>query len=498
VTYDQLVEGLRASTYEMQREGMEVRAGLKQEQNLAEIVERYAWLFSDEALSVAIDAEASATPDDRESRRRVRIAIVQGLIDRRTAAAEDKLTTLYATSTVELPDGGRLPFFSAQSSLVRQPDPRLREQIGDGCAAVMESADDLALTVMASTLDVLRDLGQESYTAFWSETKRVDYAALSAELTRVVDASADVYRRRVGGWMELAGRGFGDCPWWHSSHFRSLPEHAARYSAARFEPAMRETFRRLGLDLFHLPTVTLDLADRPAKNPRASVWVPAAGVEVHLLTRPQGGYLDYAAFLHESGHALHFGLSDPAIGWPLTNLGSMAYAELWSFLIESIGQDPRWLAQALQVEDSVAEAIASDVGAVQLMMFVRLAAKFAYELALYAGDPLEVRRGRELYARILGERTGFRYDPRAWQFDRDAAFYSADYLRALLASTALRERLDDMFGSPWWSHAETGRWLSDQWRRGWVREAEQLVIEVGGEPRSGDALLRVFRERLPA
>jgi hypothetical protein len=276
-----------------------------------------------------------------------------------------------------------------------------------------------------------------------------------------------------------------------------VAEHDAVYSVDRFQPAMRATFRDLGLELFDSPVIHLDLSDRPAKNPRASVAVPEAGREVHLLVRPSGGNHDYAAFLHEAGHALHFGLTDPGIGWPLANLSrSMAYPELWSFLIEGIGRDPLWIEQALQVPAEQAHRIAADLTAVHLMMFTRYSAKLELELELYAGDPLDKERGRSLYEQVPRRPTGFLYDPRWWQFDRDAAFYSADYLRAWLAQAEVERLLRERFGERWWASRDAGNWLPRQWRRGCEPEAEETVAELGGRPWSGDALLVSFEQRL--
>src|SRR5262252_8648727 len=137
MTYHEVVRGLRDSTYELQNEGRLVRAGLKTEQDTASIVERYAWLYSSEALAV-VDDPAS------EAQRRVRAAIMQGIIERRTAAQEDRLTTFYARAVVPL-DGDELPFFGAQARQSREPDPRLREALGEGMSAVVEQADGLSL-----------------------------------------------------------------------------------------------------------------------------------------------------------------------------------------------------------------------------------------------------------------------------------------------------------------------------------------------------------------
>ena len=490
MTYDEIVQGLRDSTYELQNECRLVRAGLKTEQDTATIIDRYGWLYSDESLQVV------AQPED-EAQKRVRSAVLQGIIQRRTATQEDRLTTFYSEAQAPVKDE-QIPFYTAQAQLVSEADPRRREALGDGLGVVMAEAEELNLELNATVEQVIKELGFRGQIDFWSSLKEIDYQPLKEELVRVADGATDRYRTWVEPRMEAAGRAFGDTPQAHMPYLRGLREHDDAFTKVRFEPAMRRTFADLGLDLFTTPTILIDLADRPAKNPRASVWVPEAGREVHLLTRPAGGNSDYSAFLHESGHALHFGLTDPAIGWPLANVGrSMAYAELWSFLVERIGHDPVWIAEATGVSDSQAERIATDLTGVDLMLFVRYVGKLEVELELYAGDPLDAVRGEHLYANRLTSRTGFAYDRRAWQFDRDAGFYSADYLRAWLAEAALERSLRKRFGERWWASHQAGDWLQLQWRRGWQPEAEQTVTEMGGKAWSGDALLERLERRLP-
>jgi len=174
-----------------------------------------------------------------------------------------------------------------------------------------------------------------------------------------------------------------------------------------------------------------------------------------------------------------------------------AYAEM----IAANCRGLRWLAvdheenRGSSVEE--ADRIAADLTGVDLMMFTRYVGKLSYELELYSGDALDSARGRRLFAGVMGARTGFRYDPRMWQFDRDGGYYSADYLRAWLAEAALEERLRERFGAEWWASRQAGEWLRRQWRRGSLPEAEETVAEEGGRPWSGEALDRVFSGRLP-
>src|SRR5207237_9403178 len=114
-----------------------------------------------------------------------------------------------------------------------------------------------------------------------------------------------------------------------------------------------------------------------------------------------------------------FGLTDPAVGWPLSNLSrSMAYPELWSFLAERIGHEPGWISQATGVGASEAERISADLVGVDLMLFMRYVGKLACELDLYAGGPLDAARGRALFASLPSARTGCVADARACQCHR--------------------------------------------------------------------------------
>src|SRR5215469_15477308 len=162
MTYDEIVQGLRDSTYELENEGRLVRAGLKTEQDTAAIIERYAWLYSADALAVVSE------PAD-EAQKRVRAALLQGIIWRRTAPQEDRLTTFYAEASAPVGEE-QMPFYTAQAQLVTE-------------------AEDLNLELNATVLQVIHEQGFGGYLPFWSSLKEIDYAPLEEELVRVADAA---------------------------------------------------------------------------------------------------------------------------------------------------------------------------------------------------------------------------------------------------------------------------------------------------------------------
>src|ERR687894_2567128 len=102
------VRGIKESTYEIQTESRLAYSGLKREQNIAGVLEKYAWLYSLEAVRRAGEAyRAETDPENRERLRRVYYYLLEGYIGQQTAPQEDELVSFEADATVEV-DGERI------------------------------------------------------------------------------------------------------------------------------------------------------------------------------------------------------------------------------------------------------------------------------------------------------------------------------------------------------------------------------------------------------
>ena len=94
---------------------------------------------------------------------------------------------------------------------------------------------------------------------------------------------------------------------YHTAYMRRLSPLESTYTKERATEICLATLTELGFDLAAATNIKLDLDDRPQKAPRACVIASDPPSVVHLITRAQGGLHDYQAFLHEAGHALHYG-----------------------------------------------------------------------------------------------------------------------------------------------------------------------------------------------
>jgi hypothetical protein len=210
---------------------------------------------------------------------------------------------------------------------------------------------------------------------------------------------------------------------------------------------------------------------------------------VHLITRAQGGMHDYAAFLHEAGHALHYAGCDPDLPYAFRKLArDHALTELYSYLLESVSREPGWHAEHFGLTDEEAARNAEAAEFLETFLFRRYVAKLGYELEFWrrfaddGGSPGG-------YAERLVAAVGFRYPHENYLTDMSWGFYTADYLRAWIRSAQLRHRLHADLGEDWWRNAETGEFLRELFREGTRPSSEELAARLGFDPLDTGPLL---------
>ena len=223
---------------------------------------------------------------------------------------------------------------------------------------------------------------------------------------------------------------------------RRLSPLESTYTKERATEVCLATLTELGFDLAAATNIKLDLDDRPQKAPRACVIASDPPSVVHLITRAQGGLHDYQAFLHEAGHALHYGGVDPDLPYTFRRISrDHALTEIYSYIVEAVSREPGWHARYFGLSDEQAAENADATIFLEALLFRRYEAKLRYELGFWTRF-LEDGGTPEGYEEFLTEATGIRYRRDGYLSDMDAGFYSADYLRAWIRSAQLRRAPD--------------------------------------------------------
>ena len=482
---------LQRYLFERAEEGRAVRVGEKEVSERAEIVARYRQLFTREQLDALKESEAAVSGVDRERVYRLRKTCEAGLVDIELSEREDALENAILAARVEF-RGEELPLRSAQAQLAVLPVYGDREELGELQGDESASFNDDRMELLRAREELDAELSDEpDAVARNEEEKGISLRDLSQVLSAASSDAEEAYGRLSARWFDkLLGAERPEVPTsYHVGWLRRLSPLEATYTKERATEICLQTLRQLGFDLDQEPNIKLDLDDRPQKSPRACVIAADPPKIVHLITRAQGGLHDYQAFLHEAGHALHYGNCDPELPYTFRNLSrDHALTEIYSYIFEAISREPAWHAEYFDLSEEQAAEHAEATIFLEALLFRRYTAKLHFELDFW-GNFGNGSAGPDEYHRQLTSATGIAYRPDAYLADMDAGFYSADYLRAWIRSAQLRQWLVSEVGEDWWRNRKTGDHLRALFAEGTQPTSEEIAGRLGFDPHDTKPLL---------
>jgi hypothetical protein len=477
-------ERLQRYLFERSEEWRAVRVGEKEVSEQAEIVRRYADLFSREQLDALREADAGASGDERELLYRLRKTCESGLVSAQLAEREDELENRFLAARVTF-KGEEMPLRNAQAMLSILPSYADREELGAIQAEASASFNPDRLDLLQASEELAAEYsGIADAIERNDEEKAISLRDLSRALEAASVASTESYAKLRDIWFDrLLGPDRDQVPTSsHTGYMRRLSTLESTYTKERATEVCLETLVALGFDLTAQPNIKLDLEDRPQKSPRACVIASDPPKVVHLITRAQGGLHDYQAFLHEAGHALHYAGVDPELPYVFRRISrDHALTEIYSYICEAISREPEWHELYFGLSPEQARENAEATVFLEALLYRRYEAKLRFELDFWSrfdtdgGDD-------EVYERLLTEATGVRYRRDNYLADMDAGFYSADYLRAWIRSAQLRQHLVNEIGPDWWRSTQTGELLRELFHEGTKPSSEQIAARLGFDP----------------
>ena len=453
----------------MTREYHQHFAGHKAEFEIETLYEKHRALFERETVERLRE----------EGNRELLEFAVQGFLGQATKAEEAELARLEASLELDLGDES-IPF--RQSSVVQA-----NETDSDRRAAIEAARNELTerelnplhLEAHERGARLVRELGWPDMTTMCEELSGTDLHALGRETEAFLEATEPLYEPAMEPVLqETLGFGFDRLRRSDLAAFFRAPELDAAFPAEQLVPSLERTLAPLGFDLHGQANVTVDADQRPTKSPRAFCAPVRVPDEVILVIAPVGGRDDFEALFHEAGHTEHFAHADPELPFERRYLGDNSFTEAFAFLFQNLCHEPAWLRDVLGVEDP--GPIVRQTRAVDLFFHRRYAAKIGYELLLH-GDGAPDLPGE--YARRLSGAAHVDWPRATWLTDVDAFFYVARYLRAWALERRMAATLKERFGERWWAEREAGGLLREIWSKGQRAQGEELLAELGDEPR---------------
>ncbi len=479
------VEDLERFSQEILREAYLVGAGRKSSGNEAAIYQRWGKLFLPSALE-------RFPPGPPRCRQRLEEFVKVGYVDRAIAPWQDRRRNKLLRARVRS-QGQEMPFFSASVLLAELPDREERHRLYGELSGVWRSVSEEEEAIWATFQEGVRSLGFSNGRTATEALFHYDVPHLLGQTRRFTDSTRGLFERLLRERADAEGVPFQELRAYDSGRLLRGADWSRRFPKSGLVPFLKRFLRGTGLPW---ESFRPDLAVRPKKNPRAFCAPVRIPEEVYLVLRPVGGHDDYHTALHEMGHALHFGLTDPALHPVFRRLGDASLTEGWAFVLDLLFLNGEF--RRTMIKDP---AFVRFFALSQLWMLRRYAGKIDYESRFFR-NPLDPR-SRADYVRSLARTTLVRPDEEGhmgdrWRSDIDPWMYTAAYLRAWMFAGAFTELLEERWGLRWWAHKGSGEFLARLWARGQYPTVEDLLEEFGLGELSLAPLERLLRRSLEA
>lgn len=474
---NKIYSDLEQMNYEIATESRLNRVGLKDTQDIDGILKKYSYLYTDETIeTVKKNLDDDTDPATKEDLYRLYYTLLGSNIYSHIAKLSDEMQIKLAGTNVKYKDK-EIPYFALHGMIQKEADFDEREALSALSEEVHVNFTPDKQQLLKEELKLLKDKTGLSYIAYYEQQKLMKYSEFADNLKLSMERLRPLYIDVMSKWVKTKlKRPFDNISKAHVSFLMKGGQFDSYFPVSGMVDRLKESLLKMDIDFRDYPNILIDLEDRPKKNPRACCYGAKVPNEIHLILKPFGGLTDYDTFLHEGGHALHYGSADENLSYPLRELSrDHSLTETYAFLLQNLTLEPEWL-RSMGVPAEIAQQIRYEKVISDMYMYTRYTAKFVSELEFFTrGD---ITNGN-IYADTLTKYTGFIYKPTTYLFDMDEGFYSADYLRAWLAEAQLSDFLKKDFGESWWENPESGHFLRSLWGKGTQPVVEHLMESLG-------------------
>ena len=485
------------------RESYLAYAGLKQTAELQPIYKKYDRVLGSDALQLALDLFRS-TPADSDDKRSARLLLeweIESQAAKPLAALDEREIEWENTASIRSPDGRVIQYQAAPIEIANTRDRELRLALDEARAKlVKEEHAPIRLERLQREKDYIESLGVAGdYNSSFESVTGISLDDLAAQCEQFLrdtegmweDTLADALKRSLKIKPSQAKRSDA------LALFRAS-EYDDAFPGNEMESAVRRQVAEMGIDATADGRIIFDVGERAGKRSRAFCSPVRVPEEVYLVLRPHGGQSDYNTFLHELGHALHFGYASPDYPFEFRWLGDNSVTEGYAMLFDHRMQDRGWLLRYTRLGQNRVPKFLRTAALEELHFLRRYCAKLLYEKALYGGG-IRWDELPDLYVSLLSNATGFEYDPADAFVDVDPRFYSARYLRAWQLQSVLNEELTSRFDSDWFRNPAAGPWMvRELFAQGQREDAGEIASRAGADRLSFLPLIKKIEALLDA
>jgi Peptidase family M3 len=477
------------------RESYLAFAGHKKTAELQPIYQQYERVLGPEAFELTLDAFRSAA-DGTEEKRSAQLLLeweIESQAAKPLAALDEREIAWENTAVVRSADGRVVQYQAAPIEIANTRDRGARLALDTARAKLVKDEHaPLRLERLQREKDYIESLGiAGDYNASFEAVTGISLGDLADSCDRFLRDTKSMWDDTLRGVLRTSlGIKPSEAKRADALALFRASEYDDAFPGREMEPVVRRQVSEMGIDPTAQGRIIFDVGEREGKRSRAFCSPVRVPEEVYLVLRPHGGQSDYNTFLHELGHALHFGYASPDYAFEFRWLGDNSVTESYAMLFDHRMQDRGWLLRYAKLGANRVPKFLRTAGLEELHYLRRYCAKLLYERTLYSGE-MRWSELPELYVSLLSGATGFEYDPADAFVDVDPRFYSARYLRAWQLQSILNESLTSRFDVDWFRNPSSGPWIvRELFAQGQRENAEEIAARAGANKMSFKPLIR--------
>ena len=408
-------------------------------------------------------------------------------ISKENASLSDRISNMEATATITF-EGKSIPYRQVNSIMANEKSQKRRAALYAALDPVLDSLNILNLQVEENGQRLAKELGFPSYNQMAQELKGFSLGDFKATAEQVLSETDSIYTKLLDEILQ------NQLKLKRANFFRY--DLAPIFRNARFDPyfkadsmlaILKHTYQGLGITMDAQKNLKIDSDPRPSKNPRAVCYPIEVPDDIRLSIKPIGGFDDYSALFHETGHGEHYA-NTKENAMEFKYLGEPTVTENYAFLSEYLLSNQAWVRIHTKMPARVDKDFLRFQAFHRLYFVRRYCAKYLYELQLHSG----VAHADSLYAALQSQALGFREIPsdrKRYLADVDALFYTASYVRAWFLESQLNATMTKDFGVNWFENPKAGEYLQSLWANGDRYDGDELVKMIGYDSIRPDALM---------
>jgi hypothetical protein len=457
---------------------------------LGEVLERHEGLFgAGQVDALSRLAETQHGEDAAETRRLLSAAIVGHLrlelreLDTSIADAERRAIVVWRSEQLRYP---QVPLRVAEIASRAE-----RNGLDSAYQEAVEAINPLRGERSDRRRELLAALGHEDEATLVGALAGFDPAELAVQAQAFLSASETVYYAALRRYLARIDIEQGDGSLADVAHVLRGSGWDALFPPRRLIGLLPSIIEPLGVAVGEALQIEVADADPQATAAWFDLRVPG---DLRLRVSPAPGVDAYRRALHTLGHAAHRAAADAELPLGARRLGDPAVAAGYAFLFEDLLLEPRWLVEALRMDEGAIVAFGDFAAFGRLYRLRREAALYLYELRL--GPATDASLARAYYAGMLSLLTGVHVPEAGYLTVVGKGLTAATRLRGSFLASRLAAALRERHGPSWWREADAGETLRRAWSRGSGWPAQDVVAHLGYDRLDWRPVLRLIRTQL--